>query len=121
MANVIIIAVLILIVVYAIKYYAKHLRGEGGCCGGGDPVKKPEIPVKELKGTKLGEKIVSISGMHCDHCAASVTKAIDEIEGASAEVSLKKNRAVVSYDRMVSDEEIKAAVEAQGFQVTGIR
>ena len=122
MGNVIIVAVLVLIVVFAVKSSAKHFRGEGGCCGGGgDSVSKSEIPVKKLTGEKLGEKVVSISGMHCDHCVAQVTRAINRIDGAAAEVSLKKKRAVVSYDRQIDDAAIRKAVEAEGFQVTGIQ
>lgn len=121
MANVILVALLILVAVLAFRSSVKHFRGEGGCCGGGGgDVRTRDVPEKQLEGRKLGEKIVSISGMHCDHCAASVAKAINGIEGASARVSLKRNRAVVSYDRDISDERIKRAVEAAGFQVTEI-
>lgn len=122
MANAVIIIALVLIVVFALRGSAKHFKGEGGCCGGGGgTVKREEIPEKELEGAKLGEKVLSISGMHCDHCVSSVTKAINRIDGASARVSLKRGEAVVSYDRMLSDEALKTAVEAQGFQVTAIR
>lgn len=122
MGNVIVVAALVLIIIFAVKSSAKHFRGEGGCCGGGgDTVSKSQIPVKKLEGEKLGEKVVSISGMHCDHCVAQVTKAINKIDGAAAQVSLKKKRAVVSYDRPVDDAAIRRAVEAEGFQVTGIQ
>ncbi len=122
MSNVIIVAILVFVVILAVKSSAKHFRGEGGCCGGGGgDIRTRDIPEKALEGKKLGEKIVSLSGMHCDHCAASVTKAINSIDGASAKVSLKRNRAVVSYDREVPDEALKRAVEAAGFQVTEIR
>lgn len=122
MGNALVLIVLVLIVVFAVKSSAKHFRGEGGCCGGGgDGVKKSDIPVKKLDGEKLGELVVSISGMHCDHCAAAVTKAINRIDGASAHVILKKNQAVVSYDRALSEAEVRRAVEAEGFEVTGIR
>ena len=36
MSNLIVIVVLLLIVAWAVKESAKHLHGEGGCCGGGD-------------------------------------------------------------------------------------
>ncbi len=122
MGNVIIFAALAVIIIVAVKSSAKHFRGEGGCCGGGgDGVTKVDIPVKKLAGEKLGEKRVSISGMHCDHCVSSVTKAINRIEGASAHVILKKNQAVVSYDREVADEAIRKAVESVGFEVTNIQ
>ena len=34
MSNLIVIVVLLLIVAWAVKESAKHLHGEGGCCGG---------------------------------------------------------------------------------------
>lgn len=122
MGNVIIVVALVLIIIFAVKSSAKHFKGEGGCCGGGgDVIRKEEIPEKVLEGEKIGEKIVTISGMHCDHCVASVTKAINRIQGASAKVSLKKKQAVVSYDRQISDDVIRNAVEAEGFKVTAIQ
>ena len=122
MANVIIVAVLVLIAVVAVKSSAKHFRGEGSCCGGGSTgITKKDIPVKVLENPKIGEKIVDISGMHCENCVYSVTKAINRMEGASAEVDLKKKRAVVSYDREISADAIRKAVEEEGFQVTDIR
>ena len=77
--------------------------------------------MKILENPKLGEKVVEISGMHCENCVFSVTKAINRIEGASADVDLKKKRAIVSYDREVSEDAIRKAVEQEGFKVTEIR
>ena len=122
MGNVLVIVLLVLVIIFAVKNSLKHFRGEGGCCGGGDSgITKADIPVKVLEGEKLGEMIVSISGMHCDRCAYSIAKAINRIEGASADVDWKKKRAVVSYDREISEEAVRNAVTGEGFQVTGIR
>ena len=110
MANAIVVIVVIIIMLFAGKGAYKHLKGEGACCGGGS---KPEIPKKKLDGTKLGEKTMKITGMHCENCVASVTRAINRIDGAAAKVSLKKGEAVVSYDREISNEELKKVVEDQ--------
>ena len=91
MANAIVVIVVIIIMLFAGKGAYKHLKGEGACCGGGS---KPEIPKKKLDGTKLGEKTMKITGMHCENCVASVTRAINRIDGAAAKVSLKKGEAV---------------------------
>ena len=40
MANVIVIAILVIIAIFAVREAIKHNRGEGGCCGGGDAEKK---------------------------------------------------------------------------------
>ena len=108
----------IIIMLFAGKGAYKHLKGEGACCGGGS---KPEIPKKKLDGTKLGEKTMKITGMHCENCVASVTRAINRIDGAAAKVSLKKGEAVVSYDREISNEELKKVVEDRGYHVVSIQ
>lgn len=41
-------------------------------------------------------------------------------EDASAKVSLKKGRAVVSFDREIGNDSLYAAVEGAGFQVVSI-
>ena len=118
MANAIFVIVVIIIMLFAGKGAYKHLKGEGACCGGGS---KPEIPKKKLDGTKLGEKTMKITGMHCENCVASVTRAINRIDGAAAKVSLKKGEAVVSYDREISNEELKKVVEDRGYHVVSIQ
>lgn len=115
--TILVIAILVIIVFFAVKSSIKHTKGEGSCCGGGSD-DKPER--KRLKGKKLGEKIIYIEGMHCDHCKNTVEGSINEIEGAVAKVNLKKNIAVVSFDREISDEELKNAVERKDFKVVRI-
>ena len=61
-----------------------------------------------------------ISGMHCDKCRARAEKALNEIDGVSAKVDLKKNRAVITLKKDVSDEDISSAISALGFSVDGI-
>ncbi len=116
-ATIIILAVLVIIVVFAIRGSRKHFGGEGGCCGGGSSTVED---VKELEGKKLGEKIVRIDGMHCDNCKNRVQRALNRVDGASAKVNLKKKEAVVSYDRPVSDEDLKRAVENEDYTVVSI-
>ena len=103
MANAIVVIVVIIIMLFAGKGAYKHLKGEGACCGGGS---KPEM---------------KITGMHCENCVASVTRAINRIDGAAAKVSLKKGEAVVSYDREISNEELKKVVEDRGYHVVSIQ
>lgn len=116
-ATIIILAVLVIIVVFAIRGSRKHFGGEGGCCGGGSSTVED---VKELEGKKIGEIIVRIDGMHCDNCKNRVQRALNRVDGASAKVNLKKKEAVVSYDRPVSDEDLKRAVENEDYTVVSI-
>ena len=116
-ATIVIIAVLAVVVVFAIRGSRKHFEGEGGCCGGGGGTIED---IKELEGKKLGEKIVKIDGMHCENCKNRVQRAINRIDGAAAKVDLKKKEAVVSYDRTVSDDAIRKAVEDEDYKVVSI-
>ena len=121
MVDVIIILIVIVLLIFALKGTLKHFKGESPCCGGGSGQNKTEIEEKVLEQPAIGTKTVKISGMHCEHCVKSVTEAINKIEGASAKVNLKKEEAVVSYDREIDDDDLKKAVEEAGFKVVDIR
>ena len=118
MANVIVVAVVIVLLGFALKGTLKHLKGESPCCGGGDTI---IIEDKKLDGPVIGKKTVKISGMHCDHCVRAVTEAINKIDGVSAKVNLKKKEAVVSYEKVVEDAAIREAVEKAGYTVQSIQ
>lgn len=121
MVDIIIVLIVIVLLVFAFKGTLKHFKGESPCCGGGSGLVKTDIEEKVLENPAIGKKTVKISGMHCDHCVKSVTEAINKIEGASANVNLKNEEAVVSYDREIDDNDLKKAVEEAGFKVVDIR
>ncbi len=114
--TIIIAVILIVIVALAVRPSIKHFKGRGGCCGGDDI----EVERKKLDRRAICRKTVKIEGMRCDNCKKRVENAINEIDGAVAEVSLKRNTAVVKTDREVGDDEIKRAIEALDFKVINI-
>lgn len=64
---------------------------------------------------------MNIEGMMCGHCEASVKRALEAIDGvAVATPSHEKNNAVIELSDEVSDEVLKAAVEAQDYKVVSI-
>ena len=66
-------------------------------------------------------KTIHIEGMMCGHCEATVKKALEALDGVqSAEVSHEKGTAVVSLTHDVADADLKIAVEARDYTVTGI-
>ena len=78
------------------------------------------IKVQHKKETKTMERTIKIEGMMCPHCEARVRKCLEAIEGVEViEVSHEKDCAVVNVTN-VSDEALKAAVEAQDYKVLGI-
>lgn len=119
MADIIIVLILIVIAIFAIKQTKKHMHGESPCCGGGSGSTK-KARKKHLDGPVMGTKTMKIKGMTCEHCVNNVTNAINKIPGASAKVSLKKKEAVISYDRELSNIELRKAVEDAGYKVVSL-
>ena len=118
MENIVITIVLVVLLLVGMHATKKHFKRQGGCCGGSG--KPAPIPEKKLENI-IGQKIVVVEGMTCDHCKNWVEKSINSIEGASGKVDLKKKEAIVSMNRAVSDEEIRAAVQKAGYKVIEIR
>lgn len=121
MSDVIIILILIVILGFAVKSSIKHFKGEGACCGGGSGQVKTKRPKKKkLDGPVIGTCTIKISGMHCQNCVNSVTRALNSLDGVSAKVSLRNNSAEVSFDRSVEEDRLRRAVEDAGFEVLSI-
>lgn len=119
MVDAVIILIVVVLLIFALKGSIKHFKGEGACCGGGSvPDRKPKA--KTLDGPVIGRRTIKISGMHCQNCANSVTRALNAIDGVVAKVNLRHNCAEVSYDRMVDEIELKQAVEKAGYEVVSI-
>ncbi len=75
------------------------------------------INTKEIQTMK---KTMKIEGMMCGHCEARVKKALEAIDGVSAEVSHEKGTAVVTSEKEVPDAVLKKAVEDQDYKVVSI-
>lgn len=61
---------------------------------------------------------IKIKGMSCQHCVASVTKALSEIDGISdVNVNLEKGEASFNENSPVSPDTIKDAITRIGFEV----
>lgn len=65
-------------------------------------------------------KTMMIEGMMCKMCKAHVEKALNAIEGASAEVILEEKKAVVTLTADISDEALTNAVTEAGYEVISI-
>lgn len=57
---------------------------------------------------------ISIKGMNCEHCKASVTKALLKVPGIS-NVDVNLAQAKASWEGNPKLEDIKAAIEDAGF------
>ena len=83
----------------------------------------PVQPAKKNDTTEevIMSKTIHIEGMMCGHCEATVKKALEALDGVTgAAVSHEAGTAVVTLSRDVADADLKAAVEAKDYTVTGI-
>lgn len=68
------------------------------------------------KGEDNMEKILNVEGMSCNHCTATVKKALEGLDGVKeADVSLEEKNAKVELDKDVADEALVKAVEDAGY------
>ena len=59
---------------------------------------------------------VKINGMSCQHCVASVTKALEAINGVR-DVSVDLEKGEASYEGDVDEQVIKVAITKTGFEI----
>ena len=66
---------------------------------------------------KAMKKIITIEGMHCEHCKGRVETALKGMEEIkNAKVDLNKKTATVSLKEEVSDDKLFETVKAIGFE-----
>lgn len=67
------------------------------------------------------EKTMKIEGMMCQHCEATVKKALEGLDGVrGAKVSHEAGTAVVDMDSNVTDDVLKKTVEDKDYKVLSI-
>lgn len=68
------------------------------------------------------KKVISIEGMHCDHCSGRVNDALANLQGVDkVKVNLKKKNAVVKCSDDLSNDTIKQTITKLGFEVVDIK
>lgn len=77
-----------------------------------EPTHKEEIGMK---------KVLKIEGMMCNHCTGRVEKALNDLDGVTAEVSLEGKSATVTLSKEVSDETLMQTVTDAGYEVVDIQ
>ena len=85
-----------------------------------DASKDKKITFK-TKETKEMKETVKINGMMCNHCEATVKKALEALDGVDeAVVSHESGTAVLSLSKAVADEDIKKAITDKDYEFVGI-
>ena len=66
------------------------------------------------------KKVLKIEGMMCNHCTGRVEKALNDMDGVQAVVSLDDKSATVTLSKELSDETLVQAVTDAGYEVVDI-
>ena len=119
--------IILIIVAAAVVLAVMRIRKGGGCgcgcssCSGSCSAAGKGASDKNTVYPASSSLVLDITGMHCEKCSASVTEALNKLDGVRAEVSLQDNSASVKLSKSVSSRAIKEAVGDRGFEVTHIR
>lgn len=64
--------------------------------------------------------VLSVPEVHCGHCVSSIEGALKPMEGVKdATVSLEDTNVTVEHDDSVNHEDLRKAIEEQGYEVAG--
>ncbi len=89
---------------------------------GGAEVQKDSqefCPAEERSSTMT--KTVKVEGMMCEHCEATVKKALEKLDFVvSAEPSHEKNIAVITYEGEFDEDAVKQAIEDRDYTYAGV-
>ena len=119
MINVILIAIVVVIAFFAIRFVVKRMQGKAGCCGGGGECSVMVEPKPIAKIT--GKKEILIEGMKCKNCSAKVQNALNSLPNVNATVNFKKKSAKIKIGEGVTNDLLKQTIENCGYTVVQIK
>lgn len=62
--------------------------------------------------------VLPVPEVHCDHCVSSIEGALEPMDGVNdATVSLEQTNVTVDHEETVTVDQLKAAIEEQGYEV----
>lgn len=80
-----------------------------------------ENNTNQIKETEKMTKTITIEGMMCNHCEATVKKALEGLDGVtSADVSHEKGTAVVELIKDVPEADLKKAIEDKDYKFISV-
>lgn len=72
--------------------------------------------------SKKYKKIITIEGMHCEHCAKKVTDTLNSIEGVDkVKVNLSKKEAIITSKVELENTTIEESFKNLDFKITNIK
>lgn len=118
-ANVVILAIIAVCVVFAARRAWRTISGKEDCCHGG--AKAPKVKRARVADTDKANypyaTDVKIGGMTCEHCVNTVENAINGLPDTWAQVNLDTKTAHILTKQPFNAEAVDNAVTAAGYYV----
>jgi len=115
MANVIIVLILVVAVVYGIYNYVHHLNHGGGCCGEHDAPARKVKAADTNKSHYLHRLVMGVDGMTCQNCQRHVENALNILPDTLAEVDLSAQKVTVWTKADADEDAIRQAIRDAGY------
>lgn len=115
MANVIIVLILVVAVVYGIYNYVHHLNHGGGCCG------EHDAPARKVKAADTNKShyphrlVMGVDGMTCQNCQHHVENALNAMTDTLAEADLSAQKVTVWTKADADEDAIRQAIRDAGY------
>ena len=115
MANVIIVLILVVAVVYGIYNYVHHLNHGGGCCG------EHDAPARKVKAADTNQShylhrlVMGVDGMTCQNCQRHVENALNVMPGTWAAVDLAAQNVTILTKDEADEDAIRQAIRDAGY------
>lgn len=115
MANVIIVLILVVAVVYGIYNYVHHLNHGGGCCGEHDAPARKVKATDTNKSRYLHRLVMGVDGMTCQNCQRHVENALNAMTDTLAEADLSAQKVTVWTKADADEDAIRQAIRDAGY------
>lgn len=115
MANVIIVLILVVAVVYGIYNYVHHLNHGGGCCGEHDTPARKVKAADTNKSHYLHRLVMGVDGMTCQNCQRHVENALNAMTDTLAEADLSTQKVTVWTKADADEDAIRQAIRDAGY------
>ena len=115
MANVIIVLILVVAVVYGIYNYVHHLNHGGGCCGEHDAPARKVKAADTNKSHYLHRVVMGVDGMTCQNCQRHVENALNAMTDTLAEADLSAQKVTVWTKADADEDAIRQAIHDAGY------
>lgn len=115
MANVIIVLILVVAVVYGIYNYVHHLNHGGGCCGEHDAPARKVKAADTNKSHYLHRLVMGVDGMTCQNCQRHVENALNAMPDTLAEADLSAQKVTVWTKADADEDAIRQAIRDAGY------